>query len=47
MTILDLDYWIMAINAITVILGVMALVLAGFLLINERRNPWERKDTNW
>lgn len=36
----------MAMYLITAILGLIAVILAGFLLINdkERRNPWERKN---
>jgi hypothetical protein len=39
----------MAMYLITAILGLIAVILAIFLLINDkgRRNPWERKDTNW
>ena len=38
----------MAMYLITAILGLIAVILDIFLLINdkERRNPWERKDTN-
>ena len=36
----------MAMHLITAILGLIALILAIFLLINnkERRDPWERKN---
>lgn len=45
-TIQDLDHLTMAIYLITAILGLIALILVVFLLINdkERRNPWERKN---
>ena len=45
-TIQDLDHLTMAIYLITAILGLIALILAVFLLINdkERRNSWERKN---
>lgn len=47
-TIQNLDHLTMAMYLITAILGLIAVILAIFLLINdkERRNPWERKDTN-
>lgn len=45
-TIQDLDHLTMSIYLITAMLGLIAVILAVFLLINdkERRNPWERKD---
>ena len=45
-TIQNLDHLTMAIYLITAILGLIALILAVFLLINdkERRNSWERKN---
>ena len=42
-TIQDLDHLTMAIYLITAILGLIALILAVFLLINEKRkHPWEK-----
>jgi hypothetical protein len=42
-TIQNLDHLVMAIYLITVILGLIAVILAGFLLINEKRkHPWEK-----
>ncbi|UWD57107.1 hypothetical protein [Parabacteroides distasonis] len=42
-TIQDLDHLTMAIYLITAILGLIAVILAGFLLINEKRkHPWEK-----
>lgn len=45
-TIQDLDHLTMAIYLITAMLGLIAVILAVFLLINdkERRNPWEIKN---
>lgn len=45
-TIQNLDHLTMAMYLITAILGLIAVILAIFLLINdkERRNPWERKN---
>lgn len=42
-TIQNLDHLVMAIYLITVILGLIAVILARFLLINEKRkHPWEK-----
>lgn len=45
-TIQNLDHLTMAMYLITAILGLIAVILAIFLLINdkERRNPWEIKN---
>ena len=46
-TIQNLDHLTMAIYLITAILGLIAVILAGFLLINEKRkHPWESKEHN-
>lgn len=42
-TIQNLDHLVIAIYLITAILGLIAVILAGFLLINEKRkHPWEK-----
>ena len=42
-TIQNLDHLTMAMYLITAILGLIAVILAGFLLINEKRkHPWEK-----
>jgi hypothetical protein len=42
-TIQNLDHLTMAMHLITAILGLIAVILAGFLLINEKRkHPWEK-----
>lgn len=45
-TMQNLDHLTMAIYLITAILGLIAVILDIFLLINdkERRNSWERKN---